>query len=126
MMQANQGYCGCGMNDNMQQRRQNPMGREVNTSSANRRPAMGDKNQQQLMDLINQCSFALNDVLLFLDTHPCDQEALSYFQHFHQIRLDALAEYARKYTPLTLDSISSCQDQWEWVYGKWPWEGGSC
>lgn len=112
MMQANQGLQGYHNN-----------GMRGCRSCSN---PMNHQNQQQLMDWINQCSFVLNDVLLYLDTHPCDQEAMNYFQHFHQMRLEALEEYARKYTPLTLDSISSCQDQWEWVYGKWPWEGGNC
>lgn len=83
-------------------------------------------NQKQLLAWIDQCSFALDDVLLYLDTHPHDQEALSYFEHFHKLRNEALSEYAHKYGPLTLDSAASCQDKWEWVYGKWPWEGGNC
>lgn len=82
--------------------------------------------RQQLFDWINQVSFVLNDVLLYLDTHPCDQEALQYYEHFHKLRVEALEEYAKRFTPLTLDSTADCQDKWEWVYGKWPWEGGSC
>lgn len=83
-------------------------------------------NQNQLMDWINQVSFVLNDVNLYLDTHPCDMEALEYFKHFHNLRKEALKEYADRFTPLTIDSASDCQEKWEWVYGKWPWEGGHC
>ena len=36
-------------------------------------------NRRQLMDQINQVSFAVDEVKLFLDTHPCDREALNYF-----------------------------------------------
>ena len=36
-------------------------------------------NRDQLMDMINQASFAMDDVLLYLDTHPCDQAALNYY-----------------------------------------------
>lgn len=82
--------------------------------------------KKQLMEWIDQCSFMLDDLLLYLDTHPRDEEALSYFNHFHNLRQEALNEYVRKYEPLTLDSMDSCQDQWNWVYGKWPWEGGKC
>lgn len=82
--------------------------------------------QKQLMNWIDQISFVLDDTLLYLDTHPHDQEALAYFQHFHKMRKEAIEEYGRKYSPLTLDSITSSQDKWEWVYGKWPWEGGDC
>ena len=29
---------------------------------------------------INEVSFAVNDILLYLDTHPCCQEALAFYQ----------------------------------------------
>lgn len=83
-------------------------------------------NQKQLLNWIDQVSFVLDDTQLYLDTHPYDQEALSYFNHFQRLRKESMAEYARQYGPLTIDSIDSCQDKWEWVYGKWPWEGGNC
>lgn len=82
--------------------------------------------RQQLFDWINQVSFVLNDVVLYLDTHPCDQETLQYYEHFHKLRQEALEEYAKRFTPLTLDSSAGCQERWEWIYGKWPWEGGAC
>ncbi len=113
MIQTNHGYNGFAANEGMQGCR----------SCASK---MTNQNQQQLMDWINQISFALNDVVLYLDTHPCDQEAMAYFQHFHKKRQEALEEYGRRFSPLTLDSISNCQDQWEWVHDKWPWEGGNC
>lgn len=83
-------------------------------------------NQKQLLDWIDKCSFVLDDTLLFLDTHPCDKEALQLFEHFKQLREEALMEYARRYTPLTLDSMNDNQNEWKWVMGKWPWEGGNC
>ena len=36
--------------------------------------------QHQLLMYIDQISFALDDTVLFLDTHPCDTEALAYYQ----------------------------------------------
>lgn len=35
--------------------------------------------RRELMEWINVVSFAVDDVKLFLDTHPCDAEALEYF-----------------------------------------------
>ena len=32
--------------------------------------------KKDLMDQINTVSFAVDDVKLFLDTHPCNEEAL--------------------------------------------------
>ena len=32
-------------------------------------------NKEDLMSIITQVSFALDDIKLYLDTHPCDEEA---------------------------------------------------
>ena len=37
---------------------------------------MNQMNRQQLFNLINTVSFAVDDLLLFLDTHPDDAEAI--------------------------------------------------
>ena len=66
-------------------------------------------NRRQLMNHINQVSFAVDEVKLYLDTHPCDQEALSYFQKMSRERDHALKEYASAYGPLTVDTADqSC------------------
>ncbi|MGN0360961.1 MAG: spore coat protein CotJB, partial [Hominisplanchenecus sp.] len=33
-----------------------------------------------MLQYINEVSFAVNDISLYLDTHPCDQEAMEYYQ----------------------------------------------
>lgn len=82
--------------------------------------------QQQLLNWINMISFALVDAQLYLDTHADDQEALAYFCHFHKLRIEALEEYSRRFTPLTIDSITDSEQEWRWVQDKWPWERGVC
>lgn len=79
--------------------------------------------RQQLMDTINHSSFAVDDMLLYLDTHPEDQEALSYYQQQLCDRIEAMNEYARLYGPLTKDLTGgSCRDSWKWMMQPWPWE----
>lgn len=83
--------------------------------------------QNQLLDYINMVSFAVVEVTLYLDTHPCDQEALEYFRHYSKLRNKAMKEYADAYGPLTVDTNSNNSDTWEWVKNPWPWEmGGAC
>ena len=53
--------------------------------------------KQDLLNWINVVSFAVNDVQLFLDTHPGNEEALSYFREYSKLRNQALAEYAKYY-----------------------------
>lgn len=82
-------------------------------------------NQQQMMNWINIVSFAVNDITLYLDTHPCDESALDYYRHYHKLRQEALAAYEKAYGPLTLDSY--CADgKWQWSTQNPPWKGDVC
>ena len=63
--------------------------------------------RQELLQWINAVSFAVNDVTLFLDTHPDDAEALEYFEEFRTQRTRALQEYSRNYGPLTIDTVNA-------------------
>lgn len=84
-------------------------------------------NRNELMKQINQSSFMVDDVKLFLDTHPCDAEALKCFREYSRIRNRALEEYARLYGPLTIDTaVESCTDRWNWINEPWPWQEGGC
>lgn len=79
--------------------------------------------RRQLMALINESSFAVYDMLLYLDTHPNDTEALAYFQKQSCIRRDALKEYARQYGPLSIDFMDDgSSDSWDWMTQPWPWD----
>ena len=82
---------------------------------------------QDLLCLINRVSFAVDDVRLFLDTHPCDANALAYFHEYSKLRNQALKEYAKYYGPLTVDTtMTSCTDRWNWINEPWPWQEGGC
>lgn len=82
--------------------------------------------RRELLDWINVVSFAVDDVKLFLDTHPFDEEALRYFDEFKKQRVQALKEYAKNYGPLTLDTAAESCDRWRWVQEPWPWQEGGC
>ena len=89
-----------------------------------------NQNQQRemLLKKINEVSFAVDDILLFLDTHPDCQEALDFYRQNVAIRKEALSEYARLYGPLTIDTAdASCTRSWEWIQQPFPWEmKGGC
>ena len=82
--------------------------------------------RKELMDKINQYSFAMNETNLFLDTHPFDQEALAYFQKHRELRVEAVKEYAKYYAPLCIDYAVCDKTPWSWVNEPWPWEGDEC
>ena len=83
-------------------------------------------NQQQLFAWINEISFVVNDIILYLDTHPEDEEAMNYFNHYSEMRNKALKTYEEHYGPLTIDTAAPASGNWYWSTQKWPWEGGAC
>lgn len=57
---------------------------------------------------------------LYLDTHPCDQEALALHNENTE-KLKCLKEiYEKKYGPLTHEAMS--KNPWQWIENPWPWE----
>ena len=80
--------------------------------------------KKELLEWINIVSFAVDDVKLFLDTHPNCPEALEFFDEFKKQRVQALKEYAKYYGPLTLDTANTPMDCWKWINEPWPWQEG--
>ena len=79
--------------------------------------------KEQMMCQINEVSFAINDILLFLDTHPHNHEAMEFYRKYARIRHDLLKEYAKYFGPLTVDTAyESDESKWQWVLQPWPWE----
>ena len=54
--------------------------------------------KEKLLQRINEVSFAVNDILLYLDTHPCCQEALAFYQECAAERRKLMKEYPRIHT----------------------------
>ena len=76
--------------------------------------------QEELMNLIMQNKFAINDMALYLDTHPCDVNSLRYHNEFVRKYKEYKEIYEKKFGPL---SIETGMDSWQWVEDPWPWEG---
>lgn len=94
--------------------------------------------RQAMLRQINEASFALNELTLYLDTHPADDRALAEFQKRRSERKALMEAYAEEYEPLTVDCICretggcpQCGDKYAgekhftWVDGPLPWEGGT-
>lgn len=79
--------------------------------------------RESLLNRINEVSFAVNDAALFLDTHPNDASAMAFFCENMNYRKEALAEYAKYFGPLTMDTANdSGSASWEWIEQPFPWE----
>ena len=72
---------------------------------------------------IDQVSFAVVEMNLYLDTHPEDEDALAFFREKVELRKEALKQYAEQYDPLTIDTANDRMSRsFEWVMQPWPWE----
>ncbi len=76
--------------------------------------------REELLQKVMEYKFAVNDMALYLDTHPCNEQALKCHNEFVSKFKKAKEEYEEKYGPLCIETEV---DSWEkWVYDKWPWE----
>ena len=79
--------------------------------------------KEKLMNRINEVSFAVNDVLLYLDTHPDDEEALNYFNQCNTLYNAAKQSYQEQFGLLNAFSEQE-RFSWDWNTAPMPWEGG--
>lgn len=84
--------------------------------------------KEQLLHQIDEVSFAVNDIHLYLNTHPCDEKAMAFFNENSRKRKMLMEEYAQTYGPLTIDTAAeSCGSTWKWAEQPFPWEKeGGC
>jgi len=85
---------------------------------------MYDNNDRECLMRQLQCLFfVLDDIRLFLDTHPCDPMALECYDKFRKLKDEALAEYTSRFGPMDSYNVdlNKC-DCWTWVETPWPWE----
>ena len=78
-------------------------------------------NQKKQLEEIMMLDFAVCDITLFLDTHPCDQEAFNYYKEACMRLEKSTAAYQKEYGPLNNRTITT--NQYEYVSTPWPWEG---
>lgn len=81
--------------------------------------------RENLMQRLNVQGFAISDILLYLDTHPCDQQAMDYYHRYCSMYEETKAEYEKCYGPINVTGVTDT-DRWTWVSTPWPWEGSAC
>ena len=77
--------------------------------------------QHRLMKQIQSYGFAVNEAILYLDTHPTDRAALAYYDKTRRLLRDAMNVYEQKYGPLTAYDVQT-ENGWTWTEQPWPWE----
>lgn len=71
--------------------------------------------------------FVCNEMTLYLDTHPDDEEAFGVYREFLELAAEARKRYTARCGPLTHGDLLH-SDRFSWLRTPWPWaykEGGS-
>ena len=72
---------------------------------------------------IGAYKFALYDLGLYLDSHPCDQNALQLRNVYKSRLCQLINEYEQHYGKY-VNTMADIEDSWtEWVKDPWPWDG---
>lgn len=78
-----------------------------------------DKNA--VMSKIYELGFALVETMLYLDTHPNDQEAINYYSEIKEKYSQCMKKYSDYYGPLNITHMGN-DNYWMWVATPFPWE----
>ena len=71
---------------------------------------------------IGAYQFALYDLALYLDSHPCDEQAMQLRTLYKQRLCSLIDEYEQHYGKYVM-TMADVQDSWtEWVKDPWPWD----
>lgn len=81
-----------------------------------------DGQQLNLLKQIQEMEFVNIELVLFLDTHPNDQNALRDYTRVTQQLKELKRRYEERYGPLTVHDFTPATYPWQWVEQPWPWE----
>ena len=86
------------------------------------RPSSQPMNRSELYRWVMALGFCAYDMLLYLDTHPDDAQALSYYNQCNELYNSAKKTYEERFEPLSAFGSQPLED-WDWNDGPMPWEG---
>ena len=76
-----------------------------------------------LLEKLTALDFAATDLHLYLDTHPCDTEAIENYNHVVTEAKKAREEYEKRFGPIyAFRSENAEPSVWLWADDPWPWE----
>lgn len=76
-----------------------------------------------ILQRLQEMEFVAVELNLYLDTHPCDRDALHDFNCAVEMIKRYMHEYEEEFGPLLnfgMDGLA--RDGWQWAEGPWPWQ----
>ncbi len=76
----------------------------------------------EMIQNIRCLDFAINELALYLDTHPDDEKALCLHRKYCKEAKELKDKYQKVFGPLTINYPCN---KWRWLEEPWPWERGN-
>lgn len=96
--------------------------RNVNTAATAQAVRGSANNKAQAGQQLAQACFTVHEAVLYLDTHPNDQNALEYYRRKQQQLTQASENYQKVVGPIRACTVDTSSGGWRWVETPWPWE----
>ena len=114
----------CSCNDNYNMMNNSDCMSEINNSCGCETERTIDCcEKEEMLQQIRCYEFAINELALYLDTHPEDEKALCLHRKYAREAKELKDKYQKVYGPLTINYPCN---KWRWLEEPWPWEGGMC
>lgn len=91
--------------------------------SANNPSVFENMPKCQLMEHLQIISFAIDDLRLFIDTHPICEDAIECINELMTLRHMVLKQYTTKYGPIYSYMVDT-DNGWDWTSAPLPWSKG--
>ena len=78
--------------------------------------------RREMIENIRCLDFAINELALYLDTHPDDEKALCLHRKYCKEAKELKDKYQKVFGPLTINFPCN---KWRWIEEPWPWERGN-
>lgn len=84
---------------------------------------MSCEKQPAILSRLQEIEFVAVELNLYLDTHPCDTEALNDYNCAVEMLRKHIKEYEKEFGPLMNFGFGGFSSEpWQWAMGPWPWE----
>lgn len=90
----------------------------------NSRVNVASNDEEEMLKVIGEHTFACLELQLFSDTHPTCKQALEDYNRLAINLQKVTKEFEDNYYPLYNFGDSLNQYPWAWANSRWPWEQG--
>ena len=78
--------------------------------------------QSALLLKIQEMEFVAIELQLYLDTHPCDADALNDYNCAVDALRKYMLEYEAAFGAISASGHHGGNGKWDWIDSPWPWE----